>query len=265
MQEPNKGIKQDIEKFYEKQSSNTTSDLNAWLNSGSVRIPEPALYYYFEDRKIDVSLKMANLRYGSKIMEIGCNLGQMTFELNKKGYTIIGTDISPNAVEKAQLRANHFKLSNISFEVQDAESIKGHSDGEFDGIFSYSAFRYMPNPEKALKECFRLLKSKGCAVIDFPNKNCPWFLLLKPIAFAIHKPALYEKKHIHDHVFSVRQIKDLMEKTGFVDVEVKQFLFTFKGLPAGLLPIVKVIDFVLEHIPFIRTTAAIIMVKGRKP
>lgn len=259
------GTKKDIEKFYEKQSSETTADLDAWLNSGSVRIPEPALYYYFEDRKINTSLKMANLPHGSKILEIGCNLGQMTFEIHKKGYSMVGTDISPNAIEKAQLRVKHFKLSNISFEVQDAENIKGHNDGEFDGIVSYSAFRYMPDPQKALNECFRLLKSKGCAVIDFPNKYCPWFLLLKPIAFALHKPALYEKKHIHDHVFTVPQVRKMMESAGFTDIKICRFLFTFKGLPGSLLPLLKPIDFILEHIPLARSTAAIIMVKGTKP
>jgi len=265
MQEMQNGVKKDIEKFYDKQSFEKTADLHAWLNSGDVRIPEPALYYYFEDRKIAISIKMENLPPKAKILEIGCNLGQMTFEFNKKGYSITGTDISPNAIEKAQLRVKHFQLSNIAFEVQDAENITGHHEGEFDGIFSFSAFRYMPHPEKALKECFRLLKSKGCAVIDFPNKYCPWFLMLKPIAFALHKPALYEKKHIHDNVFSVAQVKKMMEEAGFVDISIRQFLFTFKGLPGFLLLFVKTIDFILEHIPFIRKTSAIIMVKGTKP
>jgi ubiquinone/menaquinone biosynthesis C-methylase UbiE len=265
MQEIKNDAKKDIEQFYEKQSAEKTSDLNSWLNSGSVRIPEPALYYYFEDRKISSALKMANLRRNAKILEIGCNLGQMTFVLHKKGFRIIGTDISPNAIEKARLRMKHFQLSDISFEVQDAENMAGHDEGEFDGVFSFSAFRYMPNPEKALKECFRLLKSKGCAVIDFPNKYCPWFLLLKPIAFALHKPALYEKRHIHDHVFSAHQVKNMMERAGFVDISICQFLFTFKALPGFLLPVMKPVDFILEHIPFIQKTAAIIMAKGIKP
>ena len=264
MQESRKTIKEDIENFYEKQSSDKTIDLDKWLDSGSVRIPQPRTYYYFEDRKIAHALAMADLPKNAKILETGCNLGQMTFVLNQKGYSIVGTDLSPNAIEKARLRVEHFGLSNISFEVQDAENIKGHADGEFDAVFSFSAFRYFPNPEKALRECFRLLKNKGCAVIDFPNKYCPWFSMLKPLIFTLHKSAVFEKKHIHDHVFTVSKVRDMMAGAGFVDIKIRQFLFTLKGIPESLLPLMKPADFILEHIPLVRKTAAIIMVKGIK-
>jgi SAM-dependent methyltransferase len=151
----------------------------------------------------------------------------------------------------------HFGLSNISFEVQDAENIKGHGEGEFDAAFSFSAFRYLPSPEKALGECFRLVKKGGSVVIDFPNKYCPWFLVLKPLVFI--------KKHIHDRLFTEPQIRRMMEEAGFVDIEVRRFLFTYKELPGFLLPVMKAVDFVLEHTPLIRKASAIIMVKGKKP
>jgi SAM-dependent methyltransferase len=250
-------VKKDIKEFYENQSSEKTVALEKWLNSGDVRIPQPPAYYYFEDRKIKNALEMAKLSPGAKILEIGCNLGQQTFVFNQMGFSIVGADISPNAVDKAQLRVKHFKLPNISFEVQDAENIQGHSDDEFDAIFSFSAFRYVPDRKKAFKECFRLLKSKGSIVIDFPNKYCPWFSLLKP--------AVFIKKHIHDELFSVSQVKAMFEEAGFADIQVRQFLFSYKELPTFLLPFMKIADFVLERIPLINRMSAIIMIKGVKP
>jgi ubiquinone/menaquinone biosynthesis C-methylase UbiE len=250
-------IKEEIEAFYEKQSLQKTSELNKWLESGGPRIPQSKTYYYFEDRKIKNALEMANLESNAKIMEVGCNLGQMTFVLQKNGYSVVGMDISHNAIEKAMMRVNYYKLKGISFEVQDAENIKGHSDGEFDAVFSFSSFRYFPNAEKALLECYRLVKSKGCVVIDFPNRYCPWFSILKS--------AFFIKKHIHDNLFDVIQIRKIMVESGFVDIQVNQFLFTYKELPSFLLPVLKAIDFIFERIPFIRKYAAIIMVKGTKP
>jgi SAM-dependent methyltransferase len=250
-------VKADIENFYENQSAQKTADYEKWLNSGTPRIPQPAPYYYFEDRKIKNALDLAQLSKSAKILEIGCNLGQMTFVFNQKGYSIVGTDLSPNAISKATARVQRYNLNNISFEVQDAENIEGHSEGEFDAVFSFSAFRYFPNPQKALDGCIKLIKNGGVAVIDFPNKACPWFALLKP--------AVLIKKHIHDNLFSVTQVRHMMEQAGFVDIEIRQFLFTNKMIPGLFLPLMKIVDYILERTPIINRMSAIIMVKGRKP
>lgn len=249
-------IKQDIFKFYKNQSAQKTKDLDSWLNSGSIRIPQPESYYYFEDRKIKNALEMSKPKMDSKILEIGCNLGQMTFVLAESGYTITGFDLSADAIEKAQMRAEHYNLKNVSFEVQDAESYKSHNEEEFDVIFSFSAFRYFPDPLKALKESFKVLKKGGVAVIDFPNVFCPWFIIIKPLILI--------KKHIHDHMFTVSKIRNMMGQAGFQDIEFRKFLFSNKMLPGFLLPLMKTADFILERTPLINLMSAIIMVKGRK-
>lgn len=249
-------IKNDIYNFYETQSSDKTKNIDNWLNSGSARIPQSRSYYYFEDRKIKNALEMACINRSARILEVGCNLGQMTFPLAEKGFEIVGFDLSQNAVEKANARVKHYRLRNIHFEVQDAEQYKGHKDESFDAVFSFSAFRYFPNPDKALQEANRVLKKQGVIVIDFPNKYCPWFNIIKKAAFI--------KPHIHDNLYSENQIKIMMRKAGFNNITFKKFLFSYKELPPVLLPFMKTADFILERIPFIRNTAAILMVKGEK-
>lgn len=249
-------VKNDIYDFYENQSAEKTEDLKNWINSGSSRIPQSKTYYYFEDRKIKNALKMADPDPASRILEIGCNLGQMTFPLAEKGFEVVGFDLSKNAVERATQRAQHYKIKNIKFEVQDAESYKNQPDESYDVVFSFSAFRYFPNPEKALAEAYRVLKRNGVIVIDFPNKSCPWFNIIKSMFFI--------KKHIHDTLYSKEQIREMMEKAGFKNISFKIFLFTYKELPAVLLPFLKLADFILERTPIIKNTAAILMVRGEK-
>lgn len=249
-------VKKDIFEFYENQSAEKTEDLKDWLDSGSPRIPQPKSYYYFEDRKINNALKMANLSPGSRILEVGCNLGQMTFPLAQKNFEMVGFDLSKNAIEKANMRVKHYNLKNVRFEAQDAEKYEGHADESFDAVFSFSAFRYFPNPDKALSEAHRVLKKNGVIIIDFPNKYCPWFNILKRIFFI--------KPHIHDTLYDKKQIREMMEKAGFKNIGFKIFLFSYKELPSVLLPLMKIADFVLERIPLIRNTAAILMVKGEK-
>lgn len=249
-------VKKDIYKFYENQSAEKTEDFNDWLHSGCSRIPQSKSYYYFEDRKIKNALKMVNPIPGSRILEVGCNLGQMTFPLAEKKYEVVGFDISKNAIEKASLRAKHYKVENVKFEVQDAEKYVGHPDKSFDVVLSFSAFRYFPNPDKALSEAYRVLKKNGVIVIDFPNKYCPWFKILKKIFFV--------KPHIHDTLYSKEQIREMLEKAGFKNISFKIFLFSYKELPPVLLPFMKLADFILERIPLIKNTAAILMVRGYK-
>jgi len=249
-------VKNDIYDFYENQSAEKTEDLENWFNSGSARIPQSKSYYYFEDRKIKNALQMANPHPGCRILEVGCNLGQMTFPLAEKGYEVVGFDLSKNAIEKASERARRYKINNVKFEVQDAENYKDHKDESFDVVFSFSAFRYFPNPDKALAEAHRVLKKKGTIVIDFPNKYCPWFRIIKKMVMI--------KSHIHDTLYTKKQIKEMMEKAGFKNISFKIFLFAYKELPPVLLPLMKLADLVLERIPFIKDTAAILMVKGEK-
>jgi ubiquinone/menaquinone biosynthesis C-methylase UbiE len=249
-------IKKNIYDFYENQSAEKTESLKTWLTSGTSRIPQSKSYYYFEDRKIKNALKMANLHPGSRILEIGCNLGQMTFPLAEKKFEVVGFDLSKNAIDKASQRAQYYKIDNVRFEVQDAETYKGHKDETFDAAFSFSAFRYFPNPDNALAEACRVLKKNGVIVIDFPNKFCPWFNILKRTFFI--------KPHIHDTLYSKQQIREMMEKAGFKDITFEIFLFSYKELPPVLLPLMKLADFILERMPVIKNTAAILMVRGYK-
>jgi SAM-dependent methyltransferase len=249
-------IKDDIFDFYEKQSAEKTKSFLSWLESGSPRIPQSKSYYYFEDRKINKALAMANIKEKASILEIGCNLGQMTFPLAEMGYNMTGFDLSKNAIDLANKRVQHYGVKNIRFEVHDAESYPDKKDESFDAVFSFSAFRYFPNPQNAFNEAYRVIRKGGTMIVDFPNKYCPWFHLLKP--------SLFIKSHIHDNIYTKDQIQTMMSDAGFVNISFSIFLFTYKELPPFLLPFMKIIDFIGECLPGIRQLAAILMVKGEK-
>jgi len=250
-------IKADLDRFYERQSAEKTADLEAWLGSGNPRVPQSRSYYYFEDRKIAAALEMARPRPGARILEIGCNLGQMTFPLAEMGFEMVGFDLSPSVIDKARLRAQRYGLKKISFEAKDGESYPDHADETFDAVFSFSTFRYFADPLQGLREARRVLKRGGGAIVDFPNRLCPWFRILKP--------ALRIKPHIHDHLFTAAAVRALMEEAGFDDVRVRTFLFFWKELPAAALPLMKIGDAVFERIPGVRGLAGIIMAAGTKP
>ena len=101
------GIKKDIYDFYENQSAEKTENLEEWLNSGTSRIPQSKSCYYFEDRKIENALKLSNPAPGARILEIGCNLVQMTFPLAEKKFNVVGFDLSITIRKEIDKRRCH--------------------------------------------------------------------------------------------------------------------------------------------------------------
>ena len=247
--------KQELQNFYNSEAEARSVD--DWITEGQrARVPESVAAHYFVGHKVDTALTMAAAHSDGKALEVGSSLGQMTFLLSEKFASVSAVDLSPGCVQLAQRRADHYKVSNVSFRQADAENLSLFDNDSFDVAFSFSALRYVPDPNKAIREIHRTLKPGGIAVFDFPNKYCPWFGPVKKL-FGI-------RKHIHDRLFSAREVADMMAAAGYAEIKTRHLLFTTRRLPDSLLPLFKIIDAVLERIPLINRLAAIIMVKGRK-
>ena len=189
-------------------------------------------------------------------MEIGCSYGNMTVLLATKFDRLTAVDMSPNSIELARARPERHGNDNVEFVADDAEKLEQIGDGSFDVIFSFSTTRYCPNVDKAIEQIHNKLDENGTAIIDFPNRHSPWHWIIKRVTRI--------KGHIHDNLYSRKELIELFSNAGFRDVEAKYFLFTTRRLPDVLLPLFRVVDAVCERIPGIRGLAGIIMVKGTK-
>jgi len=211
---------------------------------------------YFRSRKLQTALLLGGFPAQGRLLEIGCSVGQFTDPLVRMGYHMCGVDVSPNSIEVAKRRAQAAHLTNVSFMVGDAERLSQFPDQTFDGVVSFSTLRYVADLRLALAEIHRVLKPDARAVIDFPNRWCPWFYL---------KPWLGSERHPHDHWFSRRAVERLCIEGGFQDVLVRHLLFTPTVAPARLLTGFQVMDWVGERLPIIRRLAGILMVGATKP
>lgn len=211
---------------------------------------------YFRGRKIEVAVSLGRFALGARLTEVGCGTGDYTFLLARRGFAMTGVDLSPTSIAAARGKAKVLGLAGASFVVSDAEGLAEVPSESMDGVVSFSALRYVPDIRKALGAVHRVLRPGGAAVLDFPNRYCPWFTLLKN-RFGV-------ETHIHDHHYSPGQVASLMAAAGFRAVEVRTLLFTPYVLPTRLLPVFRWVDRIGERIPVIRSTAAIVMAKGVK-
>jgi len=252
-------VKREIRDRYDEMGEAARKEVARYSDPGRLwRVVEgdtPALAY-FRRRKVETALSLGEFTRGSAIVEIGSGTGDYSLLLTRSGYRLTGVDLSSKSIQAARAKASILGVSDISFVVSDAEALSEIPENSADGVVSFSALRYVPDLRQALLAIRRVLKPNGVAVLDFPNRFCPWFRLLKT-HFGV-------ERHIHDQQYSTREIVTLMREAGLVDVTARRILFTTYVLPAPLLPLFRAIDWVGERTPGISQTAGIIMVRGRK-
>lgn len=98
-----------------------------------------------------------------RAVEVGTGPGILAISLAAMGHDVTGVDLSENMLERAAANAKE-KGVNILLVQGDAEEVP-LKDGEYDFIFSKYLLWTLPQPDKFLDECYRLLKDGGLMMI----------------------------------------------------------------------------------------------------
>ena len=98
-----------------------------------------------------------------RIIDIGCGTGRHSLELSKRGYRIVGIDLSESQLARVKEKAKQLNLK-IDFQQHDARKLP--FKGEFDAaiMLCEGAFPLMETDEmnfEILKNATEALKEKG--------------------------------------------------------------------------------------------------------
>ena len=104
-----------------------------------------------------------NAREGSRILDVATGTGGQAFAFAKKGYDVVGIDLSEDMLKVAS-RRNEYE--NLRFKAADATGLP-FEDDSFDVSCISLALHDMPSTirEKAVAEMVRVTKQKGIIVI----------------------------------------------------------------------------------------------------
>lgn len=161
----------------------------------------------------DKVVDFTNARKGSKILDVATGTGKQAFAFAKRGYDVIGIDLSKDMLRVAN-REN--KYVNVKFEVTDATNMP-FENNRFDVSCVSFALHDMPLTirEKVLKEMVRVTKHKGIIVIiDYalPKNKIGRYLIYSFVKS-------YESKYYPEFIKS--DFKALLRKSG---IEIKEEL-----------------------------------------
>jgi SAM-dependent methyltransferase len=174
-----------------------------------------------------------------RILEIGCGIGSLVQELTRRGYDVIGTDISQEAIAYGRQ-----KYGDIHLEVQAAEALD-YEAGSFDIVLSFDVLEHIAEVDRHVSEVFRVLRPGGYYLFQTPNKYTNIIfetLQTKSLRWRRYHPSLHSparlRRRLRKHGFRVEFVKmnpvneftlSKLRKLGPVTLLVKHI--NFRRLP----------------------------------
>ena len=171
----------------------------------------------------DKVVEFTNARNGSKILDVCAGTGKQTFAFAKRGYEVVGIDLS-EAMLRVARQKNEYE--NARFAAADATKVP-IEDNHFDVSCVSFALHDMPLTirEKVLKEMVRVTKSRGKVVIvdyGLPDNKLGRYLIYQVVRS-------YETKYYVQFIKS--ELEDLLRGLQIeIDRQAKIMLGTVRIL-----------------------------------
>jgi len=117
----------------------------------------------------------------TRILDIGCGTGRHSIELAKRGYTVVGIDLSESLLKRAKEKASERKLQ-IVFQKQDARNLPFLQEFNLIIMICEGAFPLMETDEmnfQILQNAANALLPKGKLIFTTLNGLFPLFHSVK--------------------------------------------------------------------------------------
>lgn len=173
------------------------------------------LYSPFKIYEFKIMTSQIDNNNEATVLDLGCGDGTQAILNADKFRNIIGLDPNEGSVKLAKDKLLFKgKDGGVQFFAKTVEAMR-FASSFFDGVVSYCVFEHIPNYEEVLNELYRILKPSG------------WLLLSIDSLSVINDPILLDKHRTEHHVvryFRVKEMEDLLIKTGFENVRVEPIL-----------------------------------------
>lgn len=164
-----------------------------------------------------ITIKLARLKPGDKVLEVGCGTGTLSLAAKAQvGSTgeVVGIDIAPEMIAVAGHKAMR-KRADVTFQVGSIENIP-FPDNRFDAVICSFMIFHMPEEVRrnGFTEIYRVLRSGGqLFILDFALPDIPWQRRFVQMHFG----------HMMQH--DVRELAPVLKEKSFTDIEMGETKF----------------------------------------
>ncbi len=101
---------------------------------------------------------------GAKVLDCAAGTGEFSLAAAEKAASVLCTDQSPEMLKQAQKKTKKRGLDNISFARRDITALSD-PDGSFDVVIAANVLHLLPEPEKAVRELWRVAAPGGRLIL----------------------------------------------------------------------------------------------------
>jgi len=154
-----------------------------------------------------------------KILDLGCGSGRHMVYLGKKGFSMVGMDISSEALMVAQKWLEKEKIKNYVLIEHDMTELPFPNE-HFDAVISINVIHHdkLKDIKETVNEIKRVLKKKGIAIINVASVENTKFGKGKRIEKNTYVQLRGKEKGIPHHFFTEKEAKKI-----FSCFKIKEF------------------------------------------
>jgi 2-polyprenyl-3-methyl-5-hydroxy-6-metoxy-1,4-benzoquinol methylase len=118
------------------------------------------------------------LRPGLKVLDLGCNDGNLSLYMARKGCDVLGIDLARNAVECARQSAGHYGIKNARFESIDFVR-DWREPAAFDLVLCSHVIEHVPDDRQFARKIAAALKPGGTLLLFTPTPHASHYRAIK--------------------------------------------------------------------------------------
>ena len=233
--------------------------------------------YMSRRRFAEVAAELGGME-GGRVLDVGCGWGYNLFLLSELGFYPVGIDIVQNDFPTAQ-RVAGANGASLRLAGADVSRLPFRS-GSFDAVTSVETLEHVfrEDRRRAFEEIARVLVVGGRLSLSTPNYDSlvergKRFITRNPVLKRFFPPmcypsggmsrADYHPYSYHDPLMRA-EIEKLLHLSGFEQISFGTIIFILKNTPDSLVPLVRLIEPLLERLPGLRRLGSTLTVTARK-
>ena len=149
-----------------------------------------------------------------RVLDVGCGEAQLTYELARAGFRVIGVDVAEEPLRRA--RARH---PDLDLRVVPENGEWQFGDSEFDLVWAGEVIEHVTGTLALFSEIRRVLRSGGTLALSTPAHS-----RLSLLALALSRDPFgshFDPRSDHVRFYSRGSLRGLLGELGFEDVHVR--------------------------------------------
>jgi len=192
---------------------------------------------------------------GMEVLELGCGTGLFTREFARTGARVTALDISSDLLAQARREVT---APNVEFVEGNAYAMIFPND-RFDRVVGSSVLHHL-DPDRALAECHRVLRTGGTLSFTEPNMLNPQIFLERKVPWIRRKLG----DSPDETAFVKGDIVRRLAAAGFREIRVVPFDFLHPAIPRPFLPAAQPFCRWLEEVPLLREIAGSLHIRASR-